>query len=388
MNTPDNLATNLISESQIVHLDIVTAKEKFTKFYANFLSSSWDNQVISVTNFLSLPLSECILNKDLMLLENTSGALLGHKNIHSFVTSNRASFGLEMSWDKWSHIVSAMIKKIEFGINSSSPDDVLLQIDDVSSVLGRLPVSKFEFNLAKDQIIREQVASMKEKHKSDISEMQSRVSSLMLQLDDERKEKLNAIERLNAALQEIESIEESSEKQDLQAYVERSLYDAIVDELAQLKEEHEYLFQDYLGKISKLTSDNSELSQKIDLLESLIKTRNEEISALTSSQIARKGSHSDDKYNEIVALKVQIVSLLKKNVHKQKVINKQKIISKKKTDINQLLRIHNERLKKKQGNNPIKTPAQKAPFWKTNAGFAIIGSLASITFISLLYIAF
>lgn len=349
MNTRNNLVLKFPTESQIVHMDSVTAKEKFNKFYASFLSSSWDNKIVSASNFISLPVAECMKNGDLKLLSGTNGLLLGHDTLKSFVTSSDKDYGLGMEWGVWLHNIDAMLKKIQFGINSTSPDDVLLQIEDVTSILGRSPVSKFEFNLAKDQIVREQVEKIQIDHHQVVTEMKGKIASLMHQLDDERSEKLHTIERLESALNELSSIKDAKVTVDLKDYVERSLYESIVSEMDEIKDYHESLFQDYLDKVAKLSSSNKDLLNKISILQSMIQSRNDEIKSLSSLTQENLSVSSQD--NEIALLKKKVVELLKKNIHKQKVINKQKVVSKKKSDINSILRVHNERLKSRCGSD-------------------------------------
>jgi hypothetical protein len=336
MSHNSNLA--ILKNNSVIPISIVTTKESFNKFYAIYISASWDNKVLAVANLLSLPVSSCLLDKNLMLIEDTEGKKLGHNDIYSFVTKSKDDFGLGRDWEGWESDVLALIQKLEFGINSNSSEDVLLQVQDVTSKLGRKPVSKFEFNLAKDQIVREQLNTIQSEHKSVVSEMSSRVAKLIDQLEAERKEKFKAIEGLESALAEINVLKNNNQTVNLKNYVESSLYNKIVDEIEALKSEHGEVLQSYLGKISKLSIINNKQLSQIERLNELISLRNNEISLLSDNATSAEYQENTELNDEIKSLKVQVIGLLKSNIYKQKVINKQKIISHQKTQINKLLR--------------------------------------------------
>jgi len=388
MTSKSNVAISVESNHKIVPLGIITSKEAFNKFYAVFSDASWDNKVISASSFLSLPISTCMTDPSLKLLKETEGMILGHDTLQDFVCSDPAHFGLGMKWEDWNSLVTAMIKKLEFGINSSSPHDVLLQIEDVAARLGREPVSKFEFNLAKDKILQEQVSTMQKEHSGVVTEMRGKVSDLMLKLEGERREKLTAIERLDSALEEIKVLSDVNQKVDLREYVERSLYDKIVDEMGELKLHHETLLESYLVKISKLSITSETHKSQIKKLQALIERRNEEIASLSVTG-GNEFTIDRDQEKEIEQLKRQVIGLLKKNIHKQKVINKQKIISSKKTQINNALRERQGLSSaQKQSNKVSKPKVKKQSFLSSKVGLSLICSVLSTSFLVTLYTIF
>ena len=391
MSTKENLAINFGRQGQIVPLSIVTSKEDFNKFYSNFIEASWDNQVLAVANFLSLPVSTCLTDKRLLLIDNTNGKKLGHDSLFGFITSDRTHMGIGMKWEEWVLHVNAMTQKLEFGINSKSPKDVLLQIDDVTKALGRPPVSKFEFNLAKDQIIHEQVNKMQSEYQTTVSNMNGKVSSLMRQLEGERRDKLEAIEKLESALSEINKLASKEEQVDLKNYVEVSIYNKIVDELSELKSKHEDVIHSYLSKLSKLTLLNEEQVEKINLLQRLIQRRNEEISAISSGQRTGTNEHAEiEAYaKEINRLKTQVIDLLKKNIYKQNVINKQKVISAKKSQINAILREKNNKKGTIEKNKAVETNRPKHHNKEVSTlSLLSLGLIASGAFLTSLYLFF
>jgi hypothetical protein len=386
MSNEANLAIDVTKSNKIVPISIVALKEDFNKFYASFLSASWDNQVLYVANYLSLPLSNCITESGLTLLEDSKGASLGHKSIYDFVASAPEDMGLGLDWNDWSYQAKAMIKKLEFGINAVSAKDVFLQIGDVKSRLGREPVSKFEFNLAKDQIIKEQLLKIQREHSDTVTSMNSKLSSLMTQLEDERKEKLNAIERLEGALSELSSLKSKSDV-DLKDYIEVSIYNKIVEEMDELSSNHESLLQGYLDKISKLTITNKEHISKIEQLKGIIRRRNDEIEQMSLGSVTYDEQAKIAHENEVMELKEKIVALLKKNIHKQKVINKQFEISNKKSQISALLKERNRRLEGKlrqsEGNTPRRLAKKKLKI--TNTKLFIAGGMISSAILAFLY---
>ena len=387
MSKEANLAIDVTKSNKIVSISIVALKDDFNKFYASFLSASWDNQILYVANYLSLPLSNCIRESGLTLLEDSKGASLGHKSIYDFVVAAPEDMGLGMDWKDWSYQAKAMIKKLEFGINASSAKDVFLQIDDVKGRLGRDPVSKFEFNLAKDQIIKEQVLKMQREHSDTVTSMNSKLSSLMTQLEGERKEKLNAIERLECALNELSDLKSKSDI-DLKDYIEISIYNKIVEEMDELSANHESLLQGYLDKISKLTITNKEHISKIEQLKGIIRRRNDEIEQMSLGSVTYDEHAIIANEREIVELKEKIVALLKKNIHKQKVINRQFEISNKKSQISALLNERNRRLEGKLGQ--LERSSSRHPVKRkvgiTNTKLFIAGGIISSAILTFLYV--
>lgn len=343
MSQHNNLA---VINNSVVPIHILSAKEAFNSFHVNYSNASWDNKVLLVSNFLALPVSSCLLDHNLLLIKGTVGHDLGHVSLGDFITSSFGEKGAGTRWQSWEYNVNALIQKLEFGINAKTAEDVLLQIEDVTSLLGRKPVSKFEFNIAKDQIFKTQIANLKDDHNNVVSKMSDNVALLLTQLEDERKAKLEAIESLESALAEINLLKLSSHGKDLSHYVEKALFEKIVDELDQVRALHDGLTQKYLSKISKLSMSQENQRAQIKKLNDLIEIRNSEIALLSTSSHDNNSNAKIEMLNaSIKLLKEDIVELLKSSIYKQKALNKYQIISEEKSKLNQKLRQRNAMLR-------------------------------------------
>jgi len=336
MGLTHNIFEGALDENGVIQIGIVAKNNRFNKFKDDYLSSRWDNKVISTANFLNLPVSTCLFDKNLSLIKGTNGEALGYNTVFEFITE-----GLGVVWEEWKSNVEALIFKVEFGINSDSANDVILQLEDVKNHLGRKPVSKFEFNLAKDGILAQQVSEMKSEHNEAISQMKSKITTLVKQIESERKDKFEAIESLDRALNDIKALKEDSTGE-LTSHIEASLYNRIVEELSELKEEHELLASHYLERIASLEVTSEEHVSVINELKNLIALRDEQLKNRNSLGLS---IHQKD----IKDLKLKVIDLLKQNIHKTKVIKKQKIVIKKQDEFSDALKTKNNELKIESG---------------------------------------
>lgn len=332
--------------NNIICLTHSAAVDSFNKFLANHACSSWDNKIICASNFLKLPISDCLLDGSITLLDNTNAFNLGHQTLRDFITQGFKNHGLNQDWDKWTYNVKAMLYKIKFGINSDSAKDVYLQIQDTTNKLGRLPVSILEFNYAKDRIIRQQFDDNNVRHEKTVNEMSVKIKTLMSQLNKEQQEKLAVITKLDNALLQINYLKAelkgfNGQSNDINEYVEAKLYNELLQELEGLKLDHADAISVYLEKINELSITSKDQKSQIAQLISKLSERDGKIQNNTAQASTVELIQVIQLNDEVRSLKKKVIDLLKSNIYKEKLLQKHITISETRSKITDLLKERN-----------------------------------------------
>lgn len=297
--------------------------------YSVIDAADWYSATFYIANLLSLPLGPSLVDQKLSLIENSLPQKLGHRNLGEFITTSRTKNGLGIEWSDWKDNVRAARYKQEFGINSQDRADILAQVEDVKIVIGRLPISSNEFNHGKDIIESKRIADMEVEHKAEIDSMHASVQGLMRQLDSEQKERHQAIERMNEALLQLESMKEKQELKDemhneiMSDYVKRSMYEKIIEQMEAAEVNFEETTQEYLDKILKLEHD------RVSLTHSLQTIKDKHARLLSKFKATETIAIDGDTKAEIIKLKTRLAEVLKAHITEKKKTQKLHIISNK-----------------------------------------------------------
>jgi hypothetical protein len=275
------------------------------------LNARWDEEVYFIANELSLPLTSCLLNFNLKILNFSDDNYRLGDIVH----------GLGYDWSLWERTAEACLLKVSLGITAESVDDVYSQMTDISNEIGRAPVSKEEFHGAKESLFRRQFEEMEFTYEEKLEVSASKTKDIIQTLNKERAEKHNLIEQLETSYHQILKLQEDNSYiqygLDMGSYVKIELLEKITEQLELTEAKHEDVISFYLDKINNIEHNNSSeriVSDNIhnQLLESQEKIKNLN-AQLTLSDPALLGAELLMSKNKIVDLLKSTIALKKKN---------------------------------------------------------------------------
>ncbi len=296
------------------------SKNHLNDIYNVLKTTDWHSATIFICNKLELPLDHNLTNKTLTLISEVP-VTAGVKTLHEFICNSMYEGGLSIEWEEWVKNVTASRYKHLFGINSNDRNDILAQVDDVAVVIGRLPLSRSEFNLGAEQIRNEHFSEMETQFKLELNSVNDKLKSALSDLDKERRENYSLVQQLDNTLAELEKIKEIgndgvAESIVLRDYVKKNMYEQIICQMEDLKNDYEVCISDYIGKIEKLERQNISLNSRIKA----INVRYLEL-------VKRRELDNDANFDAILSIKKDLAEALKEHLHEKKVNQKLFVIS-------------------------------------------------------------
>jgi len=204
----------------------------------------WQSYVPFISDVLGYGFrpTEKLLDYSTKINKNAVAECSGHESIGDFISSAVDDFGLGMSWDDWTSSVKACIYRKMFSIHHSRKDDILAELSDIESYLGRHPKDAFEFQQVKTELLKKSSTDKLDEHRAEAASLRLQITDLevehnklgvkieSLQQQKEELEQKNAQleesgkdlgKRLETAISDLESLKETHQRE-LSAAVDES----------------------------------------------------------------------------------------------------------------------------------------------------------------------
>ncbi len=300
------------SLNKITKLSTRATERTLDNIRSKLVNSNWDEEVFFIANELSLPLTPCLLEPDLKIINTYSP--------QSDLTLENIISSLGTEWKDWEKNVEACLLKLNLGITAQSVEDVYLQVSDVTEMIGRKPVSKEEFHSTKEQLFRQQYTEMESTYETKLDLAANKTKEIIQLLDTKNHENHLLIEKLEESYNQVVKLQEDNayleDNFDMSKHVKIELYEKITQQLEEAEASHEDVIHFYLDKISNLEKSNASeniLNEKVN--QSLFQAQSK-IKQLTLQ--LKTSEHSKELKLELIQAKSHIIDLLKGTISLKK----------------------------------------------------------------------
>ncbi len=152
----------------------------------------WAIQLQSIASAAGIPVCDALKDKNTEIPIYSIAGSMGFSNIHSFITSQN---GIDIPWEDWENRVSALSYREKFGIYADNAKEIVLEYNDICSILRRPPANAAEYHMAKDSAILSKKMEQEQRHLQERSEMSQRILAVSKERDAETGKYLSEKER-------------------------------------------------------------------------------------------------------------------------------------------------------------------------------------------------
>jgi hypothetical protein len=162
--------------------------QEFITFVNALNFQNWTFKVQNIIQSTGLPLASDFTIEETILPSGSMASSFGHKTLGDYIKSSEDNMGHNYSWTEWKNELKAFEYKSNFAISENDKMEILSQVKDVETLLGRLPNNGMEFHQVKDKILLGQKRETEVRHQSEIRVLEVQVESLKNTLNESKKD--------------------------------------------------------------------------------------------------------------------------------------------------------------------------------------------------------
>lgn len=245
----------------------------------------WSMQATTLAQATGIPVSRDLESPDTPIPQRSMAHEHSFFRLGDFVTE-----GLRMQWDQWVRLMRAYRYKHLFSISAGSADEVVRIHDQVASFLGKAPANIYDFQDARERMLRSDFERSRDADRKENELLRSRLAEAVEAANSDRVAMQSLQEKLASLQQEYTSAVASLEEQIAvaRASQEARLAAALEDQKRHLSAEHDAALErlraeqaDQLREMqSREAQAHSLISSGAYVERSVVEARDAQISAL------------------------------------------------------------------------------------------------------------